>query len=189
MNGSRKWVIRFVSIFVIFTSLFWLIFYSTFIANNTLIITLRKWHQNTSWNIKKLFLGKSNSAVPFKPTNTFQVQKWMDTNVYTFYRTFVKTNKEEGFIYIKGYDNKTYIFNISTGFVVNQTDLSFSKVTITPNQDIINVDELPFTEESKIQIVWDDTRTLNQILSDYKDDKLKPLNYDSSRFFSLTKRG
>jgi len=191
MQWGIKLIVVITSIITIFSFLFWIVFYSVSFANQPSIISLRSWYQYTFWSTKDIFLEKENSAIPFEPVYTFQVQKWMDTNVYTFYGKFVSIDTLQQIIYLQGYDSKTYTFRVSNEFIKRQGYFDFVGINYAPNQDIVNIDNLPFTENSKIKIFWDDSRTLKQIMSDYSENPSEPLNFisGSNRFFSLTKRG
>jgi|CXWL01.1.fsa_nt_gi hypothetical protein len=189
MQGGVKWTVAITSILIIFIFLFWAVFYSTILSNNPQVILLRSWYQNTFVNTKRAFIPKDQKVASFDSIYTFQVQRWMDTNVYRFSGTFVKMDSTLNMIHLLGKDNVTYVFRLSNEFIKGQQDVT-SPVSYFPNQDIINIkDDLPFTKNSKIDIFWDDGRTLKEILDDYSKTPLKPLNDDSNRYFFLTKSG
>jgi len=189
MQRGIKWVIVITSIITVFLFLFWILFYSISPSNQTSIISLRNWYQHTFFSAKRVFIPKNERVANLDSIYTFQVQKWMDTNVYRFSGTFVKMDNASNVIHLLGKDNETYVFRLSSEFINSQQSVT-SPVSYFPNQDIVNIkDDLPFTNKTKIELFWDDNRTLKEILTDYSKAPLEPLNNDSNRFFFLTKSG
>ena len=176
MQRGVKWAIIIVSTVIILIILFWAVFYSISPSNQTSIISLRNWYQHTFFSAKRAFVPKDERVANLDSIYTFQVQKWMDTNVYRFSGTFVEIDTTSNIIYLLGKDNKTYTFRLSSEFIKQEQSVT-SPVSYFPNQDIVNIkDNLPFTSQSKIELFWNDNRTLKEILTDHNKIPLKPLS-------------
>lgn len=182
-------VIIFIStLFIIIVSALWFLFYSPILANNESISKFRYVYQNFCFKIIR-GLQSNKQPIIFNPVYSFTVQKWGDSNVYTFTGKYVKSDTINSVIYLKDKLGRVYAFKVSDDFVNIQVDFNSSNLDYKPNQDIINLDNLPLSDKSQVKIMWDDTRTLSTILKDYSKNKTVPLNSKSQKYFSITKRG
>jgi hypothetical protein len=175
---------------------FWFLFYSPFIANDSIIISLRNWYQDTYWKVGGV-----------GPVYTIQPQKPLEQgkNTYTLIGTFSKLDLTKDYaIVLKDKDGNSYTF-LANYFFFKDTDL-WLRILQTPNIHTLAIGILPGSgtkppvnaillskysqtrvkdgqlavSPATIAVRWNDKRTLSQILSDYQKGKDVPLNSDST---------
>lgn len=161
--GIIKWAIITTVTLGILGLIFWALFYSVYFANLPFVIPLRSWYQNTYWTAKNIVTKPTGKYPPSSPIYPIQPVNIGQFN-YKFLGTFSKLNDTGSVVYLKGYDNNIYAFIL----------------TQSPDDIGIVANDNPASPKNVVQILWNDPRTLQQILASYKADSQTPLNSDSS---------
>lgn len=199
VSKFMKWIMILASSFLLLTSAFWAIFYSPYLANLGPVIQARLFYQGMYYQVEGIFVAK-NTVYPYphyKPVYTINVLppvRYEGTHLYLISGTFAGLNPEKGTISLKGADGKIYVFAVGSdwGKLDNGTIVPFPSSNQAMNKQFdksqIDVDNNPYLPASNIQIMWTDTRSLAQMLKDYKNDPFTPINlYYSKRLFWLVK--
>ena len=168
---------------------FWLVFYSVFTANLPYIIPLRDWYQNTYWKAERVITSNTRDTYPYlDPVYTVMPQKSLfdNTNVYLLRGEFINIDSKEFTIEVLGHDRKTYFFKVGDNlFTKNNTQITSSS-DYAPKMEVINLNSHLIPYSTRLGIMWDDKRTLYEIINQYGDNPQRPLNEKSTLFFSLT---
>lgn len=177
--------------------LMWLFLYSSLTANILFTIPLRRGYQEIYWKTESYVKVPERKYPPFDPIYTFVVQP-PKGDIYALFGKFESLDSINGIVSIKGYDGK--IYNFQFGENLKKLDnklLPDSSFSVPENQEvkrvlvknnIISVDSKPYSKESRVEVQWDDNRSLLKILQDYSKNPLVPLNNDSEKLFTFIKR-
>ena len=183
----KRWVLLIVVLVItIFIIVARLILYHPGYANYPRMMELRNLYQNTYFNLRGM-VDNQDKLPRYKAPYVLNAQPWADRYAYTFYGWFERFDVERGGIVLRGDDGKVYVFRLSAASardVALPADHSY-----TPSQDTILLDGTPFTTESRVRIIWDDRRMMDEILDKYQRSPEEPLNSESERMFFFTKMG
>lgn len=151
---------------------FWIVFYSNFFANLSLIIPLRNWYQKTIWQVQSI--GSSEKEI-LPPENINVVEK-LNTGeyVYQFSGSLSSVNWEIGKISLFDKDKNIYTFSLN------------NEVLSRDDAQKRNVDKSKEVASSSIVVKWKDSRSLQQILTEHGKNPQVPINDPGSLLnFSL----
>lgn len=208
--GIIKWLAWGVPVLIVLGVFFWGLLYSNYLANISPIISIRNSYQNTYWAAAGLILG-NKTYPPTNPIYTIQPQEPLvpGMNTYTMIGSFEKLDADNALIYIKGSDQKTYIFraefalqsDAETWLVVMHVSdiqtLSNGYTVVTggtrlPNRPLLSsylqtliTNNQPAAPLSIVGVRWNDKRTLGQIENDFQKNPSSPLNDQSPESFVL----
>ncbi|HUD20016.1 MAG TPA: hypothetical protein VMR81_06265 [Patescibacteria group bacterium] len=167
------WTVGIVAAFLYIGFLFWLLFYSVYVANLSFVIPLRAWYQNAYWQAEGVLWQKHRTYPPFNPIYAIQpISSDAKTNtyLYQFFGTFSSVDWRTRTLFMKGYDNNIYSFIIPIAMIDNM------------DADTIGIDT-PAAAKNITEIQWNDAREFQQMMIGYSKNKLAPLNQDAGYFF------
>lgn len=190
-----KWILGILSALAFLGVIFWVIFYSVTFANLPFVMFLRSWYQNTYWNIEGIFLPKIREYPPFNPVYTIlpaPPEVSGGPYLYQFYGTFVSADNLSGVLHLEGFDKRNYVFQFDTAVLKEENGfLVFDAIAArSPSktfQTIFKSDYSQITDKSIIVLLWDDKRSLSEILTNYSKNPTTPLNVHSASVFLLNK--
>jgi len=193
--GIIKWMLGIVITFSLLAFSFWLLFYSNFFANLSFIVPLRNWYQNTYWGMESHFLKRQRDYPPFDPIYTTRVYRIEADRTFTFVflGKFSDIDLPKQIIHLTGYDGNIYAFDISRSLyddgkgaiwlhVASLENPLIINEKVFPRDNIVNITGIiPFSNKTVFQVYWNDSRTLNQIQSDYVKNGSQAINTGSPK--------
>lgn len=159
-----------VSAMAVLGAIFWLLFYAVETANLSMVIPLRNWYQDTYWKVEGVFQRPVRRYPPFDPIYTILTQDSSNGYSYLFAGTFVKIDVPTMKVYLLGLDNREYAFTVTEKYMSTSRTLDSMLLPRPPAFGLI-------------EVIWNDKRTLSQVMADYRKNPDAPLNSSGGNLY------
>lgn len=192
-----KWLAVVVVILGIIGGLFWLVFYSPFLANNNLVIPVRNQYSSVYSNVAKTTTSQDNSPYAIQPQrssisgeNAYTLTGTYAGFDYNYYILYVKTSRSQ----IYAFDVRKFIYTdtqkwlkvykvpdlktLVDGKEIDQNSAppaDISGFLVRYNQYLLD-DSILSNGLKNISVRWNDPKTLSQIEARHLGNSNEPLN-------------